>query len=569
MAIAKLKSQQIDRWLFERKSDAKVFTARGPVRNTIEASENQIQDEVSKGIAANIDLIVTETQAESRFERIILLDRRGKAVWNSVADTNLPETVADSLVRKIKSEPNFIDPELIDLKIGKEKKIVYGLLAPVYDLEKALIGAVYLESDPNKYLFPLLISWPTSSRTAETILVRQENNLVRFLTPLQDSKKQVLEYTISLDRSNIFAVQAIKSQTSPFILKSLDYRGEPVLAAALRVNGTPWLMISKIDVSEANEPLQRLAITISSLSVLLIGLLLYVIYQVRRLGKLALKFQEQSSEVERLAMIAENHERYLMAIETSIDGYAMIDSDGKFIEVNDSFRAIAGYSTDELLSLTIFDLVVGDDLKPEEFVANILAIKKQRLQQKWKHKNGDIIDVQLGVSYFAQKNNGCFFIFVQDLTNLLKIQYHLERSTKLYNFLSKANEAIVRIQDPQQLLSEICKIAIDYGGFQLVWVGMSNHQTQTIEVVASAGKEIAYTQEIQISIDPNLEAGLNSYSTAIRENRIIITNDLVSIPTNSKWQAIAKKHNIQSNAVFPLSSNQQVIGAISFCASAD
>ena len=562
LAITKLKSQQIEQWLFERKSDAKVFTARGPVRNTIEASENHIQDEVS----ANIRLIVTETQVESRFERIILLDRRGKAVWKSEADANLPETVTDSFVRKIKSEPNFIDPELIDLKVGKEEKIVYGLIAPVYDLENALIGAVYLESDPNKYLFPLLDSWPTSSLTAETILVRQENNLVRYLTPLHAPKKQALEFTISLDKSDVFAVQAIKSQASPFILKSLDYRGEPVLAVALQVNGTPWLMISKIDVREADAPLQQLAITISSLSILLIGILFYVIYQVRKSGKLALKSLEQSTEVENLAMIAESTLRYATAIETSLDGYATIDRDGSFIEVNESFGVIAGYSTDELLSLTIFDLVVGEDFQPEEFVANILATKKQRLQQKWRHKNGDIIDVQLGVSYFAKKNNGYFFVFVQDLTTLFKIQYQLERSTKLQTFLSKANEAIVRIQDPQQLLPTICQIAIDYGGFQLAWVGIPNPQTQIVEVVAAAGEAIAYTKEIQISIDPTLPIAHSPTGIAIRENRVVIVNDYANSECTLPWQAIAQKYNIKANASLPLSLDGKPIGAIMFYA---
>jgi len=567
LAIAKLKSQQIEQWLNERKADAKIFAGRPTVGITIEANVNPIQDEASRVFAANLQPAIMSTKTAYGYQKIILLDRQGRTVWKAESDENLPETVANTFAQKIKSVPDFIEPELIDvntIETSKGKKVVYGILTPVYDQKKALIGAVYFESDPNNYLIPLLDSWPTSSRTAETILVRQENNLVRYLTSLRNSKKQVLEFTVSLDRSDIFAVQAIKSQTSPFILKSLDYRNEPVLAAALRVNGTPWLMISKIDVSEADAPLQRLAITISSLTILLMGLLLYVAYQVRRSGKLALKSLEQSAEVERLAIIAENTSLYATAIETSIDGYAMIDSDGKFLEVNDSFGTISGYSTDELLSLTIFDLVIGDDFKPEEFVANILAMKKQRLQQKWERKNGDIIDVQLGVSYFAKKNNGYFFIFVQNLTTLFKIQYQLERSTKLYTILSKANEAIVRIQDIQQLLSEICQIAIDYGGFQLAWVGMPNPKTQIVEVVAAAGEAIAYTKEIQISVDPTLPIAHGPTGIAIRENRVVIVNDYANSECTVPWQAIVQKYNIKASATLPLTLDGKPIGAIMF-----
>jgi transcriptional regulator with GAF, ATPase, and Fis domain len=214
--------------------------------------------------------------------------------------------------------------------------------------------------------------------------------------------------------------------------------------------------------------------------------------------------------------------------------------------------------------LTIFDLVIGDDFKPEEFVANILAMKKQRLQQKWECKNGDIIDVQLGVSYFAKKNNGYFFIFVQNLTTLFKIQYQLERSTKLYTILSKANEAIVRIQDIQQLLSEICQIAIDYGGFQLAWVGMPNPETQMIEVVAAAGEAIAYTKEMQISIDPTLPIAHDPTGIAIRENRVVIVNDYANSECTVPWQAIVQKYNIKASATLPLTLDGKPIGAIMF-----
>jgi hypothetical protein len=279
LAIAKLKSQELEKWLNERKSDAKIFAARPSVRVTIEASLNPIQDEASRAVAATLQPAIIATKAAYGYQRIILLDRQGRAVWKSEANDDLPATVTNTFAQKIKSVSNFIEPELIDLnwiETSKDKKVVYGILAPVYDQKKALLGAVYFESDPNNYLVPLLDSWPTSSRTAETILVRQENNLVRYLTPLHKSKKQVLEFTVSLDKSDVFSVQAIKSQTSPFIAKSLDYRNESILAAALRVNGTPWLMISKIDVSEADAHLQQLSITISSLTVLLLGLLLYV-----------------------------------------------------------------------------------------------------------------------------------------------------------------------------------------------------------------------------------------------------------------------------------------------------
>ena len=370
LAIAKLKSNQIEQWLTERKNDAVIFSARPSVKINIEASENLEQlDAGSKAIAATITGSAVITKSQYGYTRIVLLNRQGKTVWNSEVFASLPAAVAIAFQQEIQSASNVVKPELIDLdwvETNKGKKVIYGILYPLYDKSKndkskALVGAVYLEADPNNYLFPLLSSWPTSSRSAETLLIRQKDNLVQFISPLRHQNSNVLEFAISLDQTNYLGVQTIKSQVSPFIAQSLDYRGVPVLAATVKVKGTPWIMLAKIDLNEANEPLQRLAIAISSLSALLIGVLLYITYQVKKSGNLALIALEQKAKLEQSEILAENASRYATAIETSIDGYAMIDRDGKFIEVNDSFGAIAGYSTDELLTMTIFDLVVGDD----------------------------------------------------------------------------------------------------------------------------------------------------------------------------------------------------------------
>ncbi len=568
LAIAQLKSSQIEQWLQERKADARVFTTRPAVQYAIEERENTNLDSKAKAIATALKPAVIATQSAYNYHRILLLNRQGQVVWPVDGSQKIPVAVQKAFQQISQAVGSEAPPQFIDLdwvETPKGKKLVYGILAPVYDQKKALVGAAYLEGDPNNYLFPLLSSWPTSSVSAETLLVRREGETIRYITPLRHRKDDPLKYLVPLYKDDVFAVQAIKSQALPFIFPSNDYRGIPVLAIAIRVKNTPWLMVAKIDSSEADAPLQRLAMALSSLSFLLIVVLLYATHQIRKSGKFALQVSEQKAEQERAEMMAESASRYVAAIETSIDGYAMIDRAGKFIEVNATLEAIAGYSADELLSLSIFDLVVGEDFQPEEFIANMLATQKQRLQQKWRQKNGEIIDVQMGISYFA-KDNGYFFVFVQDLTTLLKIQYQLERTTKLYGFLSHANEAIVRIPDPQQLLPKICEIAIAYGEFRLAWVGGVNPKTQRVEVLAAAGPAMDYLQDIQISVDPTLAISQGPTGTAIREQKIVVVNNYFTDPHTLPWQEKARQSGLQGSASLPLQLDQQTPGAIMFYA---
>ncbi|MBE9176645.1 cache domain-containing protein, partial [Synechocystis salina LEGE 06155] len=298
-AIAQLKSSQIEQWLQERKADARVFTARPSVQYMIQARDNINLDSKTKAIATALKPAVIATQSAYNYHRILLLNRQGQVVWTSDESQKIPVAVQKAFQQISQAVGSEAPPQFIDLdwvEAPKGKKLVYGFLAPVYDQKKALVGAAYLEGDPNNYLFPLLSSWPTSSVSAETLLVRREGETIRFITPLRHKNDDPLKYSVPLYKDDVFAVQAIKSQALPFISPSHDYRGIPILAVSIRVKNTPWLMVAKIDSSEANAPLQRLAMALSSLSFLLIVVLLYATYQVRKSGIFALQVSEQKAE---------------------------------------------------------------------------------------------------------------------------------------------------------------------------------------------------------------------------------------------------------------------------------
>ncbi len=58
---------------------------------------------------------------------------------------------------------------------------------------------------------------------------------------------------------------------------------------------------------------------------------------------------------------------------------------------------------------------------------------------------------------------------------------------RLYTVLSATNRAIIRIHDKNDLLKEICRIAVENGGFTMVWAGIVNPVNHRIEPVAVSG----------------------------------------------------------------------------------
>ncbi|MBD2188461.1 PAS domain S-box protein [Pseudanabaena mucicola] len=567
LQVGTLKSNQIEKWITERKADAVIFATRPSVMITLQSIESNIQNPESQRQRTFLEFGAVATITEYNYRNITLINHKGKSVWQAgQVEALTPEVqLAVQEMAKlplIQSQEVFID--LHWQKTDTNSVIVCGVVAPVYDEKNAFIGAVYIQSSPYNYLFPLLQSAISLQLTSETFLVRPEDDLVRQLSPLRYQPNAALNFTRSIrapNSQNLLAIQAI--QEGKTLMQGIDYRNIPVIGASVKITGTNWVLISKIDVSEANVPLNRLGLIISALTGTLISIVFYIAYQIRRSGQLAMQTLLQRAETEQALIIADNASRYLTAIETSIDGYAMLDRSGKFIEVNAALTEMTGYSIDELLARSIFDLEINPTTNPTKFIDHLIAANKEKIHQQWQHKNCDRIDVQLSISYLSQKD-GQFFVFIQDITSRLKLQHELERSAQLHTFLSRANESIVRIQDPAELLQKICEIATSYGNFRLAWVGIANTATLNVEHIAVAGEALDYLQDIQVSIDTSLPTAYGPAGTAIRERKIIIINDFLHDPQTLPWCAQANQYGFRGVAAFPLPIDQHTVGAIMF-----
>ena len=107
--------------------------------------------------------------------------------------------------------------------------------------------------------------------------------------------------------------------------------------------------------------------------------------------------------------------------------------------------------------------------------------------------------------------------------------------SRLYRFLSKVNEAIVRARDQEALFREICRIAVEEGRFKMAWVGMVDAQGDAVKAVAQYGLEEGYLERISISFREGPESR-GPTGTAVREDRSDLCNDIANDPRMSPWR---------------------------------
>jgi PAS domain S-box-containing protein len=85
-----------------------------------------------------------------------------------------------------------------------------------------------------------------------------------------------------------------------------------------------------------------------------------------------------------------SEERYRAMLETSADATALVAVDGRLLFVSDPIERLTGYSPDELIGRSAFELVHPDDLRHvhEAFRRVVLSSEPVRIEYRGRHKDG-------------------------------------------------------------------------------------------------------------------------------------------------------------------------------------
>ncbi len=243
-AIAELKAGQIAKWRAERLADAAVFAER----RSLIASVKRFFSAPTQADADEILRLFRPIRERYHFVDILLADPEKRVRLSLSGKTDFHKGFAETLdmaiaARKPVWTPIHRDPEYPHPHLAA--------IVPLFEDPDATLplGAVILMNDAAQFLYPLIQSWPTPSKTAETLLVRRDGDHILFLNELRHQKDTALKLRIPVSRSDLPAAMAVSGKKG--IVEGKDYRGVKVLAAVLPVPDSPWFMISKMDFAEA------------------------------------------------------------------------------------------------------------------------------------------------------------------------------------------------------------------------------------------------------------------------------------------------------------------------------
>jgi len=265
-AIATLKINQIAAWQQERTDDVELFRHATFFIRSIQLWFRDTSDmEIKSAIFPFIRNIANSLQ----YKEILLTSPDGRAMLSSLEGKSSPEPIPASFIVQAMKENKII---FSDFYFSQDrKKIFFDIIGPLFDREQKPVGAMVFRVDPENFLFPYIRSWPTVSKTSETILLRKSGDSVVFLNDARHRKNTALTLSIPLTETEISSVQAVRGFSGVF--EGRDYRGVEVLSWVGPVTGTPWYMVAKIDKQELYADLVTRAVLISIIMFILILLI--------------------------------------------------------------------------------------------------------------------------------------------------------------------------------------------------------------------------------------------------------------------------------------------------------
>lgn len=257
-------------------------------------------------------------------------------------------------------------------------------------------------------------------------------------------------------------------------------------------------------------------------------------------------------------------DRYTELYNLSPLGYLTLDEKGMVLEANLTASTILGVDRVVLLKQKFQPFVAPQDsfafsaLMERIFLqkmpghCEVMLLTPESLQGKTKPacpgKNIRLEAVPL------HESNQCQ-ITLSDISEIYK-------SNRALHAINSCNKALLHAESEEELLSEICNIIVDAGGYRMTWVGYAvDDAEKSVQPVATAGVDDGYLSKLKISWGEN-EHGQGPSGTAIRSGKPFTTRNIQLDTRFAPWREEAISRGYLSSLGLPLGHGNHVFGVL-------
>lgn len=166
----------------------------------------------------------------------------------------------------------------------------------------------------------------------------------------------------------------------------------------------------------------------------------------------------------------------------------------------------------------------------------------------------------------AAKENGQvvrLFGTFQDITERKVAQLDLAWLNRALMMLGKCNETLIHITDESRLIVEICRVAVDVGGYRMAWVGYANDdEKKSITPKAYFGQTHPALASVELSWSADVLAGQGPAGRTIRSGQVTMVEDVTALDANFSWKTLLVELGFRGLVSLPLKNKGKTFGLL-------
>lgn len=127
--------------------------------------------------------------------------------------------------------------------------------------------------------------------------------------------------------------------------------------------------------------------------------------------------------------LRESEERYRAVVEQAAEGIFLVDADTRrVLEANAAYQNLLGYTSEEILRLTLYDLVPYPRKSMDCYVERVLErMSYVSGERRHRRKDGSLVDVEVSANLISYGGREALCIVVRDITERKRAEEELHR----------------------------------------------------------------------------------------------------------------------------------------------
>ncbi|NNM97608.1 MAG: EAL domain-containing protein [Candidatus Dormibacteraeota bacterium] len=242
-----------------------------------------------------------------------------------------------------------------------------------------------------------------------------------------------------------------------------------------------------------------------------------------------------------------------------------IGMDHRILRANLAFCQLVGRSAAELRGTHILDIT-----HPDDRLASQTVMRRSRrgkpvsgLVKRYLRPSGDPVWVRITTSVLRDGDERaiCTFTQAENVTGERELQHRLHQLEQLRTALAESNEAMLRATSGAGLWQEACRIAVQYGGLKMAWLGLVGDDGWVVPG-AIWGEDQGYLLNLRTSTSAKVPEGLGPVGRAARSRRPAVFQDIETEPSFRPWLDRARVVGFRGVACFPMMRAKRVRGIL-------